>query len=648
MPRSSRTIVFLNCIACVAIVACSTSCSPREPELIPTDVLFGNPTKTSPGISPDAKKLSYRAPYNGVLNVWVRTIGQNDDRAVTRDTDRGIKKYFWAYDNKYIMFTQDIRGNDNWRLYGVNVDTGEIRDFTPFDSISVSVVDYSKKFPHELILSMGKENRKAMDAYRLDLETGGLTILARNPGNVGTWFADADFAIRGALAFRPRGGYDLLVRAGEKAPWVRVASWNSEDIASSGALRFTRDGKGIFCLDARGFNTGRLVRIAVADSSVEVIAEDPRYEIISAFLQVDTYRMQAVAFAREHIEWTVLDDSLRSDFDNVAKLDRGDFEFESTDASDSTWVMSFSKDDGSVPYYLYDRKTKRGTFLFDEIPGLAKYTLARMEPIAFKARDGLVIHGYLTCPPGKKHRNLPLVMLVHGGPWTRDYWGYNPEVQWLANRGYACLQVNFRGSRGYGKDFLNAGNREFGGKMQDDLVDAVEWAVDRGIANPKKLAIFGTSFGGYAALVALTSTPDLFCCAIDVSGPSDLGGWVSALAPVWGPAGPTLFSRIGDPRTEAEFLKSRSPLFKAERIRTPLLIVQGGKDRYVPAADAERIVASLVANGVPHEYLFFPDEGTGIYKLQNRLKFWDAAEKFLAAHLGGRRENESARGSRHD
>ena len=643
MKHSDPTITFLNLIACIAIVACSSSCSQREPELIPTKVLFGNTGQASPGISPDAKKLSYLAPYNGVLNIWVRTIGQNDDRAVTRDTDRGIKKHFWAYDNKHIMFTQDIRGNGNWRLYGVNVDTGEMRDFTPFDSISVSIVDYSRRFPHELILSMNKENRAATDGYRLDLETGGLTMLAGNPGNVHRWFADPDFVIRGALAFRLEGGYDLLVRANEKAPWVRVASWNHEDIASSGVLRFTGDGNGILCLDARGYNTGRLVRIAVADSSVEVIAEDPRYEIISAFLQIDTYRMQAVAFAREHTEWTILDDSLRLDFENVAKLDRGDFKFESTDASDSTWVVSFNKDDGPVPYYLYDRKTRQGTFLFDEIPGLASYTLARMEPVSFKARDGLVIHGYLTYPPGKKHRNLPLVVLVRGSPWTRDYWGYSPEVQWLANRGYACLQVNFRGSRGYGKDFLNAGNKEFGGKMQNDIVDAVKWVIDRGIANPKKLAIFGASYGGYAALVALTTTPDLFCCAIDISGPGDLLGWVNALAPGWGPASPTLFRRIGDPRTEADFLKSRSPLFMAERIRAPLLIMQGGKDRYVPTADAERIVAALEANGVPCEYLFFPDEGSGIQKIQNRLKFWDATEKFLAKYLGGRYEDASAR-----
>jgi dipeptidyl aminopeptidase/acylaminoacyl peptidase len=630
-------------IGCCAIVALAGSCAEREPKLIPTHILFGNATRSMPGISPDARKLAYLAPYNGVQNVWVRTIGFADDRAVTRDADRGIKNYFWAYDDTHILYTQDVKGNDTWRLYGVNVNTGEIRNFTPFDSISVGVVGYSKRFPHTVIIWMSKANEKVRDAYRLDLDTGKLAMLARNPGNVAVWVADNDFAIRGAMAYRPQGGYDLLVRNSEESPWTRIASWDFEEIGSSGVLRFTRDGGGLFCLDARGANTGRLVTISTADSSVRVIAGDPRYEIVQAFFQVDTYEMQAVAFAREHVEWSVLDSTLKEDFDAVARLNRGDFKFESSDASDSTWVVSFNKDDGPVSYYRYDRQTKHGTFLFDEIPELKSYTLARMEPISFKARDGLEIHGYITYPPGKRHRNLPLVVRVHGGPWIRDYWGYNPEVQWLANRGYACLQVNFRGSRGYGKDFLHAGNREFGGKMQDDVFDGVKWAIDRGIANPKKLAMLGSTYGGYAVLVALTATPDLFACGIDVSGPGDLITWVNALATSWGGAGPVVFKRIGDPRTDTDFLKSHSPLFLADRIKTPLFISQGAKDPFVPTADVERIIAALATSGTPHEYLLFQDEGPGIYRLQNKLKFWDAAERFLAKHLGGRYDESAER-----
>ncbi len=327
----------------------------------------------------------------------------------------------------------------------------------------------------------------------------------------------------------------------------------------------------------------------------------------------------------------------RSDFDAVAKLDRGDFRFMGTDASDSTWVLGFNKDDGPVSFYLYDRRTKQGTFLFDEIPDLRNYTLARMEPVSFKARDGLEIPGYITYPAGDKRANLPLVLLVRSDPYTRDYWGFKPEVQWLANRGYACLQINFRGCRGYGKDFSNAGNKEWGGAMQDDLVDGVRWAIAQGIANPKRMAIFGSSFGGYATLVALTSTPDLFRCGVDISGPSDLLGWLDARTSGFDGYKSFFYALVGNPDTEADMLRSRSPLFAADRIRSPLLIVQGGRDPFTPNADAERIVAALKKNGVPCEYVYFPDEGRGISKPQNRMKFGEIAEQFLAKYLGDRR-----------
>jgi len=376
----------------------------------------------------------------------------------------------------------------------------------------------------------------------------------------------------------------------------------------------------------------------IATQNIEVIAEDSQYDISGVMIHPDTYEVQAVSFYRARNEWTVLDESIKGDFEAIAKLDQGDFFIYNRDNADDTWLVAFTKDNGSVPFYAFDRKRQKGTFLFDHQPDLNNYTLAPMKPISFTSRDGLTIYGYITHPPGKDRANLSMVLNVHGGPWGRDGWGYHPEAQWLANRGYACLQVNFRGSTGYGKEFLNAGNKEWGGKMHHDLVDAVNWAVEEGIADPKKVAIFGWSYGGYAALVGATFTPNLFCCAVDGVGISNLITWIKTVPPYWTILLAMLHKRVGNPDTEEEFLKSRSPLFKVNQIKIPILIAQGANDPRVKQAESEQIVEAMKKKGIEYEYMLFPDEGHGFVKPENRLKFYAAAEKFLAKHLGGRYE----------
>jgi dipeptidyl aminopeptidase/acylaminoacyl peptidase len=316
----------------------------------------------------------------------------------------------------------------------------------------------------------------------------------------------------------------------------------------------------------------------------------------------------------------------------------GDFSLISRDDADQTWLIAFTVDNWPVPFYAYDRKSQHVTFLFDNQPDLNRYTLSHMQPISFPSRDGLTIHGYLTLPAGAQPHNLPLVLNVHGGPWGRDHWGYNPEAQWFANRGYASLQVNFRGSTGYGKDFLNAGDKEWGRNMHNDLVDAVQWAIKEGIAHPAKVAIYGGSYGGYAALVGATFTPDLFCCAVDIVGPSNLMTLIQTIPPYWSTFRATFHKRVGNPDTEEEFLKSRSPLFKADQIRIPVLIAQGANDPRVKQAESEQIVEAMQSKGIPYEYMLFPDEGHGFAKPENRIKFYVAAEQFLANQLGGRYE----------
>ncbi len=629
--------VFLILLA-ILIASCAKT---QPPEIIPRDVLFGNPEKSSPKISPDGTMMAYLAPVNNVLNVWVKTIAEDDDRAVTKDENRGIRRYFWAEDNKHIMYLQDVGGNENWRLYGVHLESGDIRDLTPYEEVQVKILDHNKHYPNEMLIEMNKENLKVHDVYHLDLTTGETKMVARNPGNVIRWLADAHLKVRCAIASRPEGGFDLLARQSDQANWDKILTWDLEDSLTSGPLSFTKDGQFLHCKDSRNFNTSRLVKIDLSNGEiVDIIAKDPDYDVSGVMIHPDNYEIQAVSFMKARQEWLVLDDSIKSDFEAIASLDHGDYFIYNRNNADDTWLIGFTKDDGPVPYYAYERAMKKGTFLFEHKPDLKKYKLSTMEPISFTSRDGLTIHGYITYPLWKEKKSLPIVLNVHGGPWSRDSWGYDPQAQWFANRGYGCLQVNFRGSTGYGKAFVNAGDREWGAKMHDDLIDAVNWLIDQRIADPRKIAIYGGSYGGYAALVGATFTPDIFCCAVDIVGPSNLITLLKSIPPYWSARKTEFYKRIGNPETEEEFLKSRSPLFRVDEIKIPILIGQGANDPRVKRAESEQIVQAMKEKGLDVEYMVFLDEGHGFAKPENRLKFYAAAEKFLAKHLGGRYEKE--------
>jgi dipeptidyl aminopeptidase/acylaminoacyl peptidase len=617
----------------------------RLPSLIPREVLFGNPERTQPRISPDGKLLAYLAPLNGVLNVWMGPVGGEDFEPVTNDEKRGIRVYSWAEDGRHLIYLQDRDGDENWRLYAVELGSAarSARDLTPFDGVQAQLLEESKRFPEEVLVELNKRDPRLHDVHRLNLTTGELELIAQNPGNVAGWVADENLTVRVALAATPEGGFDLLFREREEDDWRKLLSWGPEDALSSGPVDLSGDGTRMFLRDSRGANAARLVELDLSTERVDILAEDPQYDVAGVLIHLDTREPQAVAFTRARTEWTVLDEDVREDFAAIKRLYPGDFVIASRDRADENWLVGFNVDDGPVSYYAYDRNTRDGTHLFDDRPDLYGYTLSSMRPISFTARDGLEIHGYLTLPPGESE-NLPMVLNVHGGPWARDAWGYHPEAQWFANRGYACLQVNFRGSAGYGKKFLNAGNKEWGAQMHDDLVDAVRWAVEKGIADPKKCAIYGGSYGGYAALVGATFTPDLFRCAVDVVGPSSLITLIRTIPPYWSTLLATFHERVGNPDTEEEFLKSRSPLFYVDRIKIPLLIAQGANDPRVKQSEAEQIVAALCEKGIDYEYLLFEDEGHGFARPENRLKFYAAAERFLAKHLGGRVQEDEAPG----
>ena len=612
-------------------------------DLIPRSVLFGNPERTSPRMSHDGSQLGWIAPKDGVLNVWVAPIDESDGvdwaaaRAVTDDTDRGIRMFGWAWDGRHLLYVQDAGGDENWRLYDVNLVTGERRDLTPFEKIHAQIIGSSKRRPTEVLVGMNADNPQLHDVYRLDLVTGNLVKEIENPGYAG-WLADEDLVVRCALAPLPDGSLDVLVRDSASADWRTLLTIPAEDVTSSDVVSFSGDGRSLVMISAAGADTGRLTRVDLATGATTVLAEDPEADVTGAVLDPDTRDPQIVMILKDRMTYVVLDPSVEDDLKAIRGLHPGDPMFLGRDEADQTWLVGFNVDAGSLTFYLYDRASKSGRLLFEARPALSSYTLAAMEPFSFTARDGLEIHGYVTFPPGPGRSSLPAVLDVHGGPQVRDSWGYNPEAQWFANRGYLCVQVNYRGSTGYGKAFVAAGDREWGGKMHDDLIDAVSYITGQGWADPSRVAIYGGSYGGYAALVGAAFTPGVFRCAVDIVGPSNLKTLLETIPPYWAPMIAQLYRRVGNPETDAEFLWSRSPLSRARDIRIPLLIAQGANDPRVKQAESEQIVAALTEAGIEHEYLLFPDEGHGFAKPENRIRFYTAAERFLARYLGGRYE----------
>lgn len=612
------------------------------PPLIPRKLLFGNPEKTSAKLSPDGTKLAYLAPdANNVLNVWVRDLQKGGtDKQVTNDHKRGIRQYMWQFNNAAILYIQDKDGDENWHLYQTNIATQATKDLTPFEGVKAEIVDGDPRFPNEILVQMNKRDSTLFDVYRLNLQTGQLDLDTENPGDVIGWLADHNLQVRASQSVTEDGSTLIRVRNQVTSPWrdwLRVAPTEIGEIED-----FTADNQSLYVLTSLDANTSRLLKINIKTGERIVVAEDPNYDLSDIILHPTTYALEAIGVERDKYEWMPVDSQVRADFQFLSDRFQGSFMLASRDLANQNWIVISLSDVRPSHFYLYRRSTKSLEFLFSTQRALERYQLSPMQPIRFQARDGMILHGYLTLPYGIEPRNLPTVLLVHGGPWARDSWGLQPMVQWLANRGYAVLQINFRGSTGYGKAYLNAGNREWANKMHQDLLDGKEWMISKGYANPRKIAIMGGSYGGYATLVGLAFTPDAFCCGIDIVGPSNLITLLQTLPPYWKPMKTIMDIRLGKLETEEEFLKSRSPLFKVDQIKKPLLIAQGANDPRVKQAESDQIVNAMRQKHIPVEYLLFPDEGHGFARPENRLKFYAAAEAFLVNYLGGRSEPASA------
>jgi dipeptidyl aminopeptidase/acylaminoacyl peptidase len=623
-------------VATLAVLVLAAPLAVRAdlPPLIPRAVLFGNPQKASPAISPNGTMLAYLAPYNGVLSIWVRTIGESDDRVVATDPARPIRNVIWQGDSKHVLYEQDKGGNENFHVYQTDIATKATRDLTPFgDKVRSDFEAVEPRFPNEILVASNKRDPNVFDVYRVNLTTGVATLDTQNPGTVAGWIEDNNFIVRAALQNNADGSSEILVRPNASSPWHTLLKASPDDQIAP--VAFNADNGSLYVSSSVGANSSRLLRYELSSGQYSVVASDPTYDVGDPVVDVKSRKLVAVPFERDRTEWDVLDPAYEPDFAALRKLHTGDIGFLSATADGQRMIVDYLVDNGPVAYYSYDRSTKQGTFLFVSRPALLNYQLASMQPITYKASDGLTIHGYLTLPVGVPPKNLPMVLYVHGGPWARDSWGYSGYVQWLANRGYAVLQVNFRGSTGYGKSFLNAGNRQWAGTMHQDLIDAKNWAVAQGYADPSKVAIMGGSYGGYATLAGVAFSPAAFTAGVDIVGPSNLNTLLQAIPPYWSTIRATFALRMGD---TVDFLNSQSPLFKADQIKVPLLIGQGANDPRVNKRESDQIVAAMRKNNEPVEYIVFPDEGHGFARPENNRRFNAAVEAFLGKYLGGRVE----------
>ncbi len=616
--------------------------------LIPREKFFGNPTKTAGRLSPDGKWLSWIAPRDGVLNVWVAPASDpKSARPLTNERQRPIRSYFWSPDSRQILFINDKGGDENFLLYGVDVGSGEQRSLTPFEKTRVQIVGISNQVKDRILVGVNNRDPKWHDVHSLDLKTGKLTPVLMNTGGYAGFLADRKLAIRGANKPRPDGGsdfYRLVDNQVEARPFEQVTLEDSETTRPAG---FTTDGKTLYWIDSRGRDTAALVAQDVATGAKRVLAENRRADIGGAMAHPQTGRIEAYAVNYFKTEWMPLDNRVKADLDYLKSKLKGEINVSSRTDADDKWIVSVDPVTAPSAAYLYDRKSKALTQLYVTRPELEGATLAAMNPLEIRTRDGMAMVSYLTLPPGtdpdgdgRPNKPVPMVLLVHGGPWGRDSYGYNGTHQWLANRGYAVLSTNFRASTGFGKKFLSAGNLQWGTKMHDDLLDAADWAVKNGITTADKVAIMGGSYGGYATLAGLAFTPEKFACGVDIVGPSNLNTLLKTIPPYWEAGKAQMYARMGNPTTPEgqALLRERSPLYKADQIRRPLLIGQGANDPRVNVAESEQIVNAMKAKGIPVTYVVFPDEGHGFARPQNNIAFNAVAENFLAKCLGGRAE----------
>jgi dipeptidyl aminopeptidase/acylaminoacyl peptidase len=607
----------------------------QKAELVARKVFFDNPDYLNVRISPDGQNLAWIAPIDSVNNLWLAPVADiSAARPVTRITGRSIGTYYrWAYTNRHLIFFRDNDGDENYRAFSVDLQTGSTVALTP-DGAKSFLQELDGKFPEEALLKHNRRDKRYFDLFRINLVTGASELVHENKEYV--WIVtDSDFKLRLAARYAADGSAEIFERRadGSFTPFTTIPIG---DLDMTSFVDFSADGKTLYLIDARDRDKAALFAVDMAMRKATLVAADDEADISLLALD-DQRRMLAVRSVRDRFHWQAIDPAVGRDFADLARRP-GDLTLPSIDSANRMITVFYERDTESGEFALLDRQTHEVRKLFSQRKSLVDVALSPMQPVVIPSRDGLRLHGYLTRPVNAPGGPQPMVLVIHGGPYLRDTWGFNSVHQWLANRGYAVLSVNYRGSTGYGKAFIKAADREWGGKMHDDLIDAVNWAVGQGIADPKRVGFYGASYGGYSALMAATRTPEVFACIVDIFGISNLVTFMATIPPYWKAWFSIWKNRLGDPDTEAgrAFLVERSPITHIDKAVRPILIAQGMRDVRVVAAESEQMVKALKQRGVPVTYITFADEGHGFVRPENRMAFTAITEAFLAKHLGGR------------
>lgn len=624
--------------------AVSVAESKTPASLIPRAALFGNPVRAQARLSPDGRYVSFLAPKNGILNVWIAPSGHlAAAKAITDDRKRGIRQHQWAEDGRHILFLQDEGGDENWRVYSVDVETHKQVDLTPIEKVRAELIGLSHERPDVALIALNDRTPEYQDLYEINISTGERRLVERNDQEFAGYFEDLQLRPRLAVKTLQDGGGEIY-RKNAKG-WESLLKYGRDDSLTTRPLVVEEGGTTALMLSSIGRDKAALIRVELESGRQTVLGESDKADVSDVWLDPRTRKPQAFAVEYLTTEIDPLVPAVKQDIERLTAELGPQFEVVSRTLDDSRWIVAVNDPIRVISSYVYDRASGKVEKLFDQRPELTGAPLRPMRPLEIRARDGLTLVAYLTLPSvaGSAQRPpapVPLVLDVHGGPWARDSYGFNGEHQWLANRGYAVLSVNYRGSTGFGKKFINAGDHEWARKMHDDLLDAVDWAVKEKIAQPDRIGIYGGSYGGYATLVGLTLTPERFACGVDIVGPSNLFTLLSSIPPYWKSFYEDMVRRIGDPRTAEgrELLKQRSPLTYVDKISRPLLIAQGANDPRVKQAEADQIVEAMKKRSLPVTYVLYPDEGHGFARPQNRLSFYAIAEGFLSKCLGGRSE----------